>query len=109
LKLYGIKNCSSVKKAIEALKSKNMSFEFYDIKKIDVVILDSWLDKRTFQDLINTAGLSARKLNLTKDKILNFNKEELKNMILSNPSLIKRPLIEYKGKIYIGKEYEKFL
>lgn len=53
--------------------------------------------------------MSARKLNLNKEKMNALTKEELKKMILETPSLIKRPVIEYKGQIYIAKEYENLI
>ncbi|EAK0297508.1 ArsC family transcriptional regulator [Campylobacter upsaliensis] len=109
MKLYGIKNCGSVKKAMEFLKVKGVEFEFLDIKKIDEDILNSWLEKREIKDLPNLSGTSARKLNLNKEKMNALAKEELKNMILETPSLIKRPVIEYRGQIYIAKEYENLI
>ncbi|EAL3986680.1 ArsC/Spx/MgsR family protein [Campylobacter upsaliensis] len=109
MKLYGIKNCGSVKKAMEFLKVKGVEFEFLDIKKIDEDILSSWLEKREIKDLPNLSGTSARKLNLNKEKMNALTKEDLKKMILETPSLIKRPVIEYKGQIYIAKEYENLI
>ncbi|ENM4043134.1 ArsC family transcriptional regulator [Campylobacter upsaliensis] len=109
MKLYGIKNCGSVKKAMEFLKVKGVEFEFLDIKKIDEYILNSWLEKREIKDLPNLSGTSARKLNLNKEKMNALAKEELKKMILETPSLIKRPVIEYRGQIYIAKEYENLI
>ncbi|EAH5217129.1 ArsC family transcriptional regulator [Campylobacter upsaliensis] len=109
MKLYGIKNCGSVKKAMEFLKVKGVEFEFLDIKKIDEDILNSWLEKREIKDLPNLSGTSARKLNLNKEKMNALAKEELKKMILETPSLIKRPVIEYRGQIYIAKEYENLI
>lgn len=94
---------------MEFLKVKGVEFEFLDIKKIDEDILNSWLEKREIKDLPNLSGTSARKLNLNKDKMNALAKEDLKKMILETPSLIKRPVIEYKGQIYIAKEYENLI
>lgn len=107
MKLYGIKNCNSVKKAMLALD--NFNFEFLDIKKIDKKILNSWLEQKSFEELVNTAGATAKKLGLNKEKITSLESNKLKELILENPSCIKRPVIEKDGKIYIGKEYEVFL
>lgn len=92
-----------------ALEDKNLSFEFMDIKKLDETTLNSWLKQKNFEELINTAGLTAKKLGINKEKIKNQNPTELKICILENPSLIKRPVIEKDKKIYIGKEYEVLL
>ncbi|EAK9945857.1 arsenate reductase (ArsC) family protein [Campylobacter lari] len=108
LKFYGIKNCNSVKKAIDYLNSKQIEFEFLDIKKLDEQTLDFWLSKRSVLELVNTAGMSARKLGLNKEKLQNLNQDETKAMILQNPTLIKRPLIVKNDEVFIAKEYESF-
>lgn len=109
MKLYGIKNCNSVKKALDALDKKAFKFEFLDIKKLDINTLEFWLENKSFSELINSAGITAKKLGLNKEKITSLEPNKLKELILENPSCIKRPIIEKEGKIYIGKEYEVFL
>ncbi|WP_250323619.1 ArsC/Spx/MgsR family protein [Campylobacter lari] len=108
MKFYGIKNCNSVKKAIDYLNSRQIEFEFLDIKKLDEQTLDFWLSKRSVLELVNTVGMSARKLGLNKDKLQNLNQDEIKTMILQNPTLIKRPLIVKNDEVFIAKEYESF-
>lgn len=103
MKIYGIKNCNSVKKSLEYFK--NVNYEFLDIKKIDENILNDWLKQKTLMELVNTKGITAKKLNINKDNISKI--DDLKYIILQNLSIIKRPIIEYKNKIYIGKEYEE--
>ncbi|TKX29972.1 arsenate reductase family protein [Campylobacter estrildidarum] len=109
LKFYGIKNCNSVKKAQDFLSNKELKFDFFDIKKLDEKTLDDWLSKRDILEFINTAGTTSKKLGLNKDKIINLDKNDLKQIVLNNPSCIKRPIIDKNGQIYIGKEYESFL
>ncbi|MFQ6341652.1 ArsC/Spx/MgsR family protein [Campylobacter sp. VTCC 70190] len=109
MKLYGIKNCNSVKKAMDTLKQRGVEFDFLDIKKINSDILSVWLKQKSFEELINTAGLTAKKLGLNKEKIKSLTHKELEKLVLENPSCIKRPVIEYEQKIYLGKEYELVL
>lgn len=106
LKFYGIKNCNSVKNAIEFLKSKQIEFEFLDIKKLDEKTLDFWLGKRDVLEFINTTGMTARKLGINKERLLSLNLEEIKSIILQNPTLIKRPIIVGNDKVLIAKEYQ---
>lgn len=106
LKFYGIKNCNSVKNAIEFLKSKQIEFEFLDIKKLDEKTLDFWLGKRDVLEFINTTGMTARKLGISKERLLSLNLEEIKSIILQNPTLIKRPIIVGNDKVLIAKEYQ---
>ncbi|TXE89388.1 ArsC family transcriptional regulator [Campylobacter volucris] len=108
LKFYGIKNCNSVKNAIEFLKSKQIEFEFLDIKKLDEKTLDFWLGKRDVLEFINTTGMTARKLGINKEKLQELSQDEIKNMILQSPTIIKRPLIVKDDEIFIAKEYESF-
>ncbi|AJC84908.1 Spx/MgsR family RNA polymerase-binding regulatory protein [Campylobacter peloridis] len=108
LKFYGIKNCNSVKKAMDYLNSKQIEFDFLDIKKLDEETLNFWLSKRSVLELVNTAGMSARKIGLNKEKLQNLSQDEIKMMILQNPTLIKRPLIVKDNEIFIAKEYEGF-
>ncbi|EGK8126874.1 ArsC family transcriptional regulator [Campylobacter lari] len=108
LKFYGIKKCNSVKKAMDYLNSKQIEFEFLDIKKLDEETLNFWFSKRSVLELVNTAGMSARKLGLNKEKLQNLNQDEIKVMILQNPTLIKRPLIVKDDEVFIAKEYESF-
>ncbi|EAJ0336358.1 ArsC/Spx/MgsR family protein [Campylobacter lari] len=108
MKFYGIKNCNSVKKAMDYLNSKQIEFEFLDIKKLDEKTLDFWLSKRSVLELVNTAGMSARKIGLSKEKLQNLNQDEIKVMVLQSPTLIKRPLIVKDDEVFIAKEYENF-
>ncbi|CAM4094881.1 Spx/MgsR family RNA polymerase-binding regulatory protein [Campylobacter armoricus] len=108
LKFYGIKNCNSVKKAMDYFNSKQIEFEFLDIKKIDEETLNFWLSKRSVLELVNTAGMSARKIGLNKEKLQSLNQDEIKAMILQSPTLIKRPLIVKDDEVFIAKEYESF-
>lgn len=106
MKIYGIKNCNAVKKGCDFVENLGFEYEFLDIKKLDEATLHTWLQQKSFENLINTAGLSAKKLGLNKEKVLNLSQDELKKLVLQSPTLIKRPVIDYKGQIFIGKEYE---
>ena len=108
IKLYGIKNCSSVKKGIDFLNSKGISFDFLDIKKISEEELDFFLSKKSFDALINTSGMSAKNLKINKEFISNSSIDELKHIVLQNPSLIKSPVICIDNVVLVGKEYENF-
>lgn len=95
-----------MKKGCEFVENLGFEYEFLDIKKLDETTLQTWLEQKSFENLINTAGLSAKKLGLNKEKILHLSQNELKKLVLQSPTLIKRPVIDYKGQIFVGKEYE---
>jgi Spx/MgsR family transcriptional regulator len=104
LKVYGIKNCDTMKKTFSFLEEKGISYEFIDYKKQspDTNLLQAFLSKITLDSLINKQGTTYKKLD-------EGNKEALKNestalsIVTSQPSMIKRPVIIYPdGSITLG-------
>ncbi len=99
LKVFGIKNCNSVKKARDFLQNHQIEYEFIDFKKTPPTLdlLKSWEQKAGIEVLINQAGQTYKKLGL-KGK----NASELLAAALQNPSLIKRPVIVGEGILFFG-------
>ena len=94
MKLFGIPNCSTVKKARDWLTTNNISYEFHDFKKqgIDAATLNGWLADIPHEKLINRAGLTWRGLtNETKAAIVD-NASAIA-LMLDKTSLIKRPVL----------------
>lgn len=96
-----------MKKGLDFLDQKGLEYEFCDIKKLDESTLNLWLRQKSLSELVNSTGMSARKFGLNKDKINSLSEAGLKELVLQTPSLIKRPVIEKDGKIFVGKEYEQ--
>lgn len=102
LKVYGIKNCNSVKKGREFLEKHGIEYEFIDFKKTppDLKLLQKWQEKFGMQKLVNRSGQTYRKLGL-KEK--NLSDSELLKVVSENPSTIKRPVLELEnGNVYFG-------
>lgn len=103
VKMYGIPNCNSVKKAKDWLKTNDISVDFHDYKKqgVNEDQLDLWLSQVSWEKLVNRAGTTWRGLaQEEKDQIVNA--EMAKQLMLSKSSVIKRPLIENEnGKIVV--------
>lgn len=100
LKLYGIPNCNTVKKARSWLESRNIAYEFHDFKKQGVATsqLTAWLTQISYEKLINRAGLTWRGLDeTTKAGIVNNAAASL--LMQTKTSVIKRPILEKNGKI----------
>lgn len=93
IKVYGIPNCGSVKKARALLESMGVAYEFVDFKKTPPSReeLTRWVQKTSLQILLNTKGTTYKKLGL-KDRNLD-DKQKFETM-LEHPTLIKRPVIE---------------
>jgi arsenate reductase (glutaredoxin) len=100
LKLYGIPNCNTVKKARDWLASNHIVYTFHDFKKQGVAkeILENWLAQLPHEKLINRAGLTWRGLDdVTKASIVD-NASAI-TLMQAKTSVIKRPILEKDGKI----------
>lgn len=109
VKLYGIKNCDSVKKAIKFLKAKEIAYELIDFKAtpVDCNTVAPWLEQVEMKKLFNTRGTTYRTLKL---KELNLNEEQQLEWLCKENLLIKRPVLDYNGKITVAFDqdiYEK--
>lgn len=103
LTLYGIKNCDTMRKARAALDKQGVAYEFHDYKTkgIDKAKLEAWANKAGWEALLNKAGTTFKKLpgkdrdNITAAKAI--------KLMMSQPSMIKRPVLELSGgKILVG-------
>jgi len=107
MKIYGIKTCGSVKKAMQFFKDNGIDFEFIDFKKESIGCdkIESWLQKTTIDLLFNSKGTKYRMLKL---KDLNLDDEGKKQWLCKENMLIKRPVIEYKGDVIVGFDEENY-
>ena len=111
-KLYGIKNCDTVKKARTWLDAKGVPYVFHDYKTsgIDRQRLQLWSKDVGWEVLLNRAGTTFRKLAETDKRDLNAGKAI--DLMLAQPSLIKRPVLETGGRLVVGfkpEVYDKIL
>ena len=100
MKLYGIPNCSTVKKARNWLDTNGIGYQFHDFKKlnIDTTTLENWLTQVSHDKLINRASLTWR--GLTDDvKQSMTNDIAAIHLMIEKTSVIKRPILEKDGKI----------
>ncbi|SHO81405.1 Arsenate reductase [hydrothermal vent metagenome] len=106
IKVYGIKTCSSVSKALKILKSKDIEFEFIDYKKelVGEEKIKEWLEKVDIKLLFNTRGTKYRTLKL---KELNLDDSGKIEWMARENYLIKRPVIEYNGDVIVGFDEDK--
>ncbi len=110
LTLYGIPNCDTVKKARAWLDERGVAYEFHDYKKrgIPTEKLVDWLTQVSWERLLNRAGTTYRQL---PDEQKPSDADSAVAVMLANPSIIRRPLIEANGKVvalgFEGQEYKK--
>lgn len=100
--LYGIKNCNTVKSAVEWLKKHKIEFEFYDYKSsgIDAAKLKTWSRQIGWESLVNKRGTTWRQLD-EKTQTSVVNEEAAIRLMLDKTSVIKRPLIEDNKKVVV--------
>ena len=105
--LYGIPNCDTVKKARVWLDGQGIAFTFHDYKKegADPEKLRQWVDAKGWELILNRAGTTFKKLPDAAKADMNADKAIA--LMVEQPSMIKRPVVEYPGRLLVGfKEAE---
>ncbi|AYG57744.1 ArsC family reductase [Rhizobium jaguaris] len=100
--IYGIKNCDTMKKARTWLDSHGIAYDFHDYKAagLDREHLERWIAHAGWETVLNRAGTTFKALpeedraGLTTDKAI--------SLMLAQPSMIKRPVLEADGKLLVG-------
>ena len=108
IKVYGIKTCDTVRKALKYLKEKGIDYEFVDFKKSPVGCekIDEWLKKVPMEKLFNKRGTKYRMLKL---KELNLDEAGMREWLCKENLLIKRPVIELEnGDVIVGFDAERY-
>lgn len=100
--VYGIKNCNTVKSALDWLKKSKIEFEFHDYKKSGVTAskLTDWSKQVGWESLVNKRGLTWRQLDEATQKKVTNEKAAIA-LMMEKTSVIKRPLIEIKDKVVL--------
>lgn len=103
--VYGIPNCSSVKKVRTFLEEQQIAYDFIDFKKHapDETLIRAWLQQISLEKLLNKRGTTWRKLDETTQAQAQTEAGAIALMI-ANPSVIKRPVLAHQEKFYVGVE-----
>ena len=100
--IYGIKNCDTMKKARAWLDGQGVAYDFHDYKTEGIAKdkLKAWSEKLGWETLLNRAGTTFRKLpDSNKDGL---NERKALALMLAQPSMIKRPVLDLGGKLLVG-------
>ena len=102
LRLYGIKACDTMKKARTWLDEHGLSYDFHDYKSvgIDRAHLEAWCIEHGWQTILNRAGATFRKLDDAAKADLD--QARAIELMLAQPSMIKRPVLDLGGRTLIG-------
>lgn len=100
--VHGIANCDTMKKARTWLEGQGLAYDFHDYKKVGISAekLDAWADAVGWEVLLNKAGTTFRKLP-DSDKA-GIDRAKAIALMVEQPSLIKRPVLEHPGGVLVG-------
>jgi arsenate reductase len=106
--IYGIKNCDTMKKARTWLDGHGVKYEFHDYKVsgIDAATLARWAGEVGWETLLNRAGTTFKKLPDTQKADLNERKAIA--LMIEQPSMIKRPVLQMGKRILVGFKPELY-
>lgn len=106
--IYGIKTCDTMKRARDWLNARGVAYEFHDYKArgIDRGELERWIGEVGWERLLNRAGTTFRKLPEQDRAAI----DEIKaiDLMLAQPSMIKRPVLDLGGQLLVGFKPEAY-
>ncbi len=107
IKVYGIKNCDSVKKALKFFKANDLEYTLFDFKieTLPCEKISFWLTQVEMKTLFNARSTTYRNLKL---KEMNLNESEKEEWLCKENLLIKRPVVEYKDEVLVGFNEENY-
>lgn len=111
--IYGIKNCSTMKKALTWLNENVIDYQFHDYKTegLSLNTLASLIQLAGWEELLNRKGMTWRKLDESVRASIT-NAETAQKIMLKNPSIIKRPLLIKDNRVLLGfseSAYQQFI
>jgi arsenate reductase len=108
VRIYGIKNCDTMKKARAWLDRRGVAYAFHDYKAagIERGTLEGWAREVGWETLLNRAGTTFRALP-DKDKDGLTDKKAIA-LMLAHPSMIKRPVLDVGGTLMVGFKPEQY-
>ncbi|RYY29284.1 MAG: ArsC family reductase [Sphingomonadales bacterium] len=106
--IYGIKNCDTMKKARDWLAANGIVADFHDYKAsgIDTAHLARWIEVAGWEKVLNRAGTTFRKL--PDDAKADLDAAKAIALMLEQPSMIKRPVLEHPGGLLIGFKADEY-
>jgi len=108
VRLYGIKNCDTMKKAFAWLESHKVAYDFHDYKKAGVPPgkLEQWAAQVGWEKLVNARGPTWRKIPEAKKSQLD--EKRALRLLAENPSAIRRPIVEAGSRLVVGFDPAEF-
>jgi len=108
LKVYGIRNCDTMKKAFAWLEARKIDYELHDYKKAGVPAakLKAWAARAGWEKLVNSRGPTWRKI--PEPQKAGLNEARALALLEQNTSAIRRPIVEAGGRLLVGFDPAEF-
>jgi len=108
IRVFGIKNCDTMKRAMNWLSDNGIAYEFVDYKKAGVAEagLPDWNARAGWEKLLNTRGLMWKKL--TDEERANVDEAKALKLMAQYPALIKRPVLDTGSQLLVGFTPENY-
>ena len=106
--IFGIKNCDTIKKTRRWLEANEVDYTFQDVREAPLTKaqVDDWIEQVGLDTLINKRGKTWRQLSVQdQERAL---QGQATSLILANPAMFKRPVVEIEGRIVVGFSEESF-
>ncbi len=107
--IYGIKNCSTMKKAFTWLDDQSIDYTLHDYRKsgIDTETLTEWLSQVGRDSLVNRRGMTWRKLTEAEKQTCQTGSDaEVAAVLAERPTLIKRPVLPTMDRLLVGFDHD---
>ncbi len=106
--LYGIENCDTVKKARRWLEQHNVDYSFHDFRKqgLDATQLEGWLEELGWESVVNRRSTTWKQLDTSTRESMNA--QSAAAIILQQPTLVKRPLLDTGSSLHVGFSAEQY-
>lgn len=110
IQIYGIKNCSTMKKAFACLDELGLSYDFHDYKKqgIQAETILTWLKSVDANLILNKQGTTWKKLTPEQQAHALQNQQQWLDALIANPSMIKRPILVHGDQVIVGFDLEAY-
>ncbi|MFZ4536974.1 ArsC family reductase [Propionivibrio sp.] len=107
-RIYGIKNCDTMKKAFDWLEANSVEYEFIDYKKAGIAQkhLPEWNQRAGWETLLNTRGMMWKRLSDAERSDVDETKALA--LMVDYPTLIKRPLLDTGTTLLVGFDPEHY-
>lgn len=106
--LYGLKNCDSCRKAMAWLSQHGRAYRFHDLRAdgLDALLLAGWVDQLGWERLLNRKSTTWR--GLTQADTHDLNRDTALALMLTYPTLIKRPILVADDRLLLGFSPERY-